>query len=295
MEGAPSQSSQENTWNAYLKNLVSPGYFSTMQIPIIAGRQFRDSDSLPASKIAIVNETFVKHFLPGKNPIGMHFGFGSGRVQLDQTIVGVVADSKHSTIRSKISPFVYLPYLADDHLSALTFYVRVRSGEHAVMPSIRNLIHRLDADLPVNELSSMTEIIDESLFVQRSLGFLSIAFALLATLLAVVGLYGVMSYSVTRRYRELGIRMAIGASPRRVLAMVLRESAFVGIAGVLCAVPCVIGTATYIRSSLYGVQPNDPAVWFTAAALLMIVTLLAGFVPAWNAARIDPHAALRAE
>jgi predicted permease len=295
VEAAPQQSSQNNTRNSYLKNLISSGYFSTMQIPIIAGRQFSGSDSLPTSKVAIVNETFVKHFLPGKNPLGVHFGFGSGDVSLDQTIVGVVADNKHSTIRSKISPFIYLPYLASDHLSALTFYVRVRSSEQSVMPNIRNLVHRVDAGLPVNGLSSMAQIIDESLFVQRSLGFLSIAFASLATLLAVVGLYGVMSYSVTRRYRELGIRMAIGASPERVLGMVLRESAFLGIAGVLCAVPCVLGTASYIRSSLYGVQPNDPAVWFTAAALLIAVALLAGFVPAWNAARIDPYAALRSE
>jgi ABC-type antimicrobial peptide transport system permease subunit len=266
-----------------------------MQIPLIAGRQFNDSDSLPTSKVAIVNETFVKDFLPGRNPLGMHFGFGSGQVPLDQTIVGVVADSEHSTMRSKIFPFVYLPYLANDRLSALTFYVRVRSSEQAAMPGIRNLVHRLDAGLPVGQLFSMTEIIDGSLFVQRSLGFLSVAFALLATLLAIVGLYGVMSYSVTRRYRELGIRMAIGASPRLVLAMVLRESAFLGIVGVLCAVPCVLGTSTYIRSSLYGVRPNDPVVWITAAALLIAIAVLAGFVPAWNAARIDPHTALRAE
>jgi predicted permease len=295
VEGASSQSSQEDTGNFFLRNLVSPDYFSTMQIPVIAGRQFRESDCLPTSKVVIVNETLVKRFLAGKNPLGMHVGFGSANVQLDQTIIGVAADSKHNTIRSKISPFVYLPYLADDHLSELTFYVRVRSTEQTAVPGIRNLVHRLDANLPVNELSSMTEIMDQSLFVQRSLGFLSIGFASLATLLAIVGLYGVMSYSVTRRYRELGIRMAIGASPERVLGMVLRESVFLGIAGVLCAVPCVLGTATYIRSALYGVQPNDPAGWFTAAALLLAVAVLAGFVPAWNAARIDPHTALRSE
>ncbi len=295
VEAAPSQSGEENTRDSYLKNLVSPGYFSTMQIPVIAGRQFRESDCLPTSNVAIVNETFVKRYLPGRNPLGMHFAFGSGRVKLDQTIIGVVADSKHSTIRSEISPFVYLPYLADTHLSALTFYVRVRANEETAIAGIRGLVHRVDADLPVNKLSPLSAIIDESLFVERSLGFLSIGFALLATLLAIVGLYGVMSYSVTRRYRELGIRMAIGATPRRVLAMVLRESAFLGIAGVLCAAPCLLATAATIRSSLYGVQPSDPAVWLASAALLIAVALLAGFVPAWSAARIDPHAALRSE
>jgi ABC-type antimicrobial peptide transport system permease subunit len=131
--------------------------------------------------------------------------------------------------------------------------------------------------------------------VERSLGFLSIGFALLATLLAIVGLYGVMAYSVTRRYRELGIRMAVGASPKLVLGMVLRESIYLGIVGVLCAVPCVIASASYIRSALYGVQPDSPASWLSAAVLLLAVALLAGFVPAWNAARIDPHVALRVE
>jgi ABC-type antimicrobial peptide transport system permease subunit len=246
--------------------------------------------------VAIVNQTFVSHFLPGKNPLGMHFGRGSGNsVKLDQTIIGVVADSKHNTIRSQIAPFIYFPYLANDRLSALTFYVRVRSNEQAVIPAIRGLVHRVNPNLPVNDLASMTEVIDESLFVERSLGFLSIGFALLATLLAIVGLYGVMAYSVTRRYRELGIRMAIGATPKLVLSMVLRESAYLGIAGVLCAIPCVLGTAGYIRSTLYGVQPGNPASWVSAGALLIGVALLAGFVPALNAARIDPHTALRSE
>ncbi len=294
VETASRQNGQDNTHSSYLRNRISPGYFSTMQIPLIAGRQFMESDSLPTSKVAVVNQTFAKHFLSGKNPLGMHLGFGSGNVPLDQTIIGVVADSKHSTIRSKIYPFVYLPYLTDDHLSALTFYVRVRADERTVMAEIRRLVHRVEPDFPV-KLSSMGDVINESLFVQRSLGFLSIAFASLATLLAIVGLYGVMSYSVTRRYRELGIRMAIGASPKRILAMVLRESGLLGITGVCCAIPCMLGMATYIRSSLYQVRPNDPAVWFAASVLLLTIALLAGFFPAWNAARIDPHAALRTE
>ncbi|HZS53280.1 MAG TPA: ABC transporter permease [Bryobacteraceae bacterium] len=294
VEGATVLSGEEETRNHALRNFVSPGYFSTMQIPLIAGRQFRPSD-LDASNVAIVNQTFVNHFLPGKNLVGMHFGRGSGRAKLDQTIIGVVADSKHSTIREQVKPFTYFPYLASDRLAALTFYVRTRSADEAVMPEIRALVHHVDSSLPINDLSSMSAVIDESLFVERSLGFLSIGFALLATLLAIVGLYGVMAYSVTRRYRELGIRMAIGASPKLVLSMVLRESIYLGIVGVLCAIPCVIASASYVRSALYGVQPNSPSSWLAAAALLLTVALLAGFVPAWNAARIDPHAALRVE
>jgi predicted permease len=276
-------------------NSVSPEFFSTMQIPLLAGRQFTAADTLPNAHVAIVNETFVRHFLAGRNPLGVHFGFGDGDAKMTETIVGVVSDSEHGGLRAEIKPFVYSPYLGSDELSALNIYVRVRTSEKAVALSIRALVHRTDPDLPLNRLSSMTELIDESLFVERSLGYLSIGFATLATLLAVVGLYGVMSYSVTSRYRELGIRMAIGATPEWVLTMVLRESAYLGIAGAVCGVPVMLATAGYIRSSLYGVQAQNPLVWGAAIAVLIAVALFAGFVPAWQAAHIDPHTALRAD
>ena len=275
---------------------VSPEFFSAMQIPVIAGRQFSASDAQPNSHLQIVNETFARRFMPGKNVVGMHFGFGDGdNVPLDQTIIGVVADSKNGTIRKAPIPFVYSPYLASSHLSSLYFYVRLRGDQTNTASTVRALVAQLDSGLPVNGLESMSELLDESLFVERSLGYLSIGFAALATLLAVVGLYGVMAYSVTSRYRELGIRMAIGATPEGVLAMVLRESAYLGIAGAVCGIPVVLATTSYIRSSLYGVKANDPLMWCAAVALLIAIALLAGLVPAWHAARIDPHTALRAD
>jgi ABC-type antimicrobial peptide transport system permease subunit len=266
-----------------------------LKLPLLAGREFSPSDSLPTSQAAIVNETFVKRLLPGRNPLGVHFGFGAGTIPMTQTIVGVVADSQHNSLRSKIGPFVYLPYLAEEHLSSLTFYVRARSNEQAILPDIRRLVHRLDPDLPVNRLFSLAEVIDELLFVEQSLGYLSMGFAALATLLAVVGLYGVMSYSVTSRNRELGIRLAIGATPERLLAMVLREAAFVGVAGAVCGIPFVWAAGNYIRSSLYGIQAQNPVIWVSAVAALIGVAILAGLMPAWQAARVDPHTALRAE
>jgi ABC-type antimicrobial peptide transport system permease subunit len=206
-----------------------------------------------------------------------------------------VADSKNGTIRKAPIPFVYSPYLASSHLSSLYFYVRLRGDQTNTASTVRALVAQMDSGLPVNGLESMSELLDESLFVERSLGYLSIGFAALATLLAVVGLYGVMAYSVTSRYRELGIRMAIGATPEGVLAMVLRESAYLGIAGAVCGIPVVLATTSYIRSSLYGVKANDPLMWCAAVALLIAIALLAGLVPAWHAARIDPHTALRAD
>jgi putative ABC transport system permease protein len=277
-------------------NSVSPEFFSTLQIPLLAGRQFTAADALPNAHVAIVNETFVKHFLAGRNPLGLRFGFGDGdQVKMTETIVGVAADSEHTALRAEIQPFIYSPYLGSSDLSSLSVYVRVRGSEKAAATSIRSLLHRMDHDLPVNQLSSMTEVVDGSLFVERSLGYLSIGFAALATLLAVVGLYGVMSYSVTSRYRELGIRMAIGATPELVLRMVLRDAAYLGIAGAVCGIPVMLATAGYIRSSLYGVESQNPLVWAAAIAVLMAVALFAGFVPAWQAAHIDPHTALRAD
>jgi predicted permease len=296
VEGQPERSGDEGTADRYHRNGVSPGYFATMQIPLLAGRQFRADDASPTSNVVVVNKTFAKQFLAGKNAIGMHLGFGHGNlVKLDHTIIGVVEDSKHATLREHVMPFVYLPYLADQHLSALNVYVRTRSDEHAVMPQIRVLMHQFDPTLAVTRMASMQDIIDESLFAERGLGFLSAGFALLATILAVVGLYGVMSYSVTRRYRELGIRMAVGATPGRVLGMVLRESISLGVAGVACALPFVFAAAGYVRSSLYGIQPDSASGWLTAALLLISVALIAGLVPGFSAARVDPHAALRSE
>jgi ABC-type antimicrobial peptide transport system permease subunit len=163
------------------------------------------------------------------------------------------------------------------------------------MDHVRGLVRRFDPTLPVYNVSSMTEVINESLFAERSLGLLSLAFGILATLLSIVGLYGVMSYSVARRYREIGIRMALGARPRLVMRMVLSESALLGLAGVACALPVVFAAGGLIRSELYGIAPNNPWVWLASAILLLAVTLLAGFLPALSAARIDPQTALRSE
>ena len=277
-------------------NNVSAGFFATMQIPLLAGRTIQDSDSLPTSKVAVVNETFAKHFFANRNPLGAHFGFGQGSsVKMDWTIVGVVADSEHSTLRSPIAPFVYMPYLVDAKLSGLAFYARATGDERAIMPGIRRTVKRFDASLPVYDLKTMSSIVNESLFAERGLGLLSGGFAALATLLAIVGLYGVMSYSVARRQREFGIRIAIGAAPKSILKMVLREAVLVGLLGLVCTLPLVFASAGLVRSLLYGVQPNDPLIVCLAAALLLIVAVLAGLRPAVRAAQTDPIVALRAE
>jgi putative ABC transport system permease protein len=287
----PRHGDEEVLWN-----WVSPAYFTTMRIPLLTGRPITEADALPTSKVAVVNATFAKHFFNGRNAIGSHFGFGSGnKLAMDWTIVGVVADSEHSKLRSKIQPFVYRPYLTSTKLSALTFYVKTRGKSEAAMPEIRTLVKRYDASLPIYDMKTMDDLIKESLFTERGLGMLSIMFATLATILAAVGLYGVMSYSVTRRFREFGVRMAVGATPRSVSQMVLREAATLCLAGVICALPFMFVTGRLVRSSLYGVQAGDPIILGGAALLLLLVAEIAGIIPARYAAKIDPHAALRAE
>ncbi|MBV9767023.1 MAG: ABC transporter permease [Acidobacteriaceae bacterium] len=278
-----------------LKNLVGPEFFKVLQIPLLAGRPVLESDAVGTSKVAVVNEAFRKHYLADRNPIGVHFAFGGGNVKMDWTIVGVVADSEHVGLRAQIQPFVYMPYFTDDNLHSLTFYIRTRAAEKPLMSEVRNLLRRSDSSLPLNHLKTMSGIVDENLFVERGLGLLSVSFAFLATLLAVVGLYGVMSYSVSRRYREIGIRMAIGATPQRVLTMVMAETIIVGLAGIACAIPVMLGLRGFVRSVLYGIKPDDPRVWVGAAILLLLVAVSSGAIPAANASRIDPHEALRAE
>lgn len=288
---APTHDDEETRWN-----WVSPAYFQTLQVSLLAGRTITEADSLPTSKMAVVNATFAKHFFSGRNPIGSHFGLGGGnKVALDWTIVGVVADSAHSTLRSKIEPFIYRPYLVDKELSELTFYVRARGSNEAAIPEIRTLVKQYDAGLPIYDMKTVDDVIEESLFTERGLGTLSTLFAILATILAAVGLYGVMSYSVTRRYREFGVRMAVGATPRGIASLVLRETALVCLAGVVCALPFVFAAGRLIRSSLYGVGAGDPMILGCAALLLALVAEAAGLIPARYAARVDPHAALRTE
>jgi predicted permease len=293
IEGHPPAREGEDT--DVMRNAVGANYFATMRIPILRGRGIEARDIAQAPKIVVVNETFCRRFLSRQNPLGLHIAFGSNQKQLDWTIVGVVADTQHSGLRSPIQPFMYEPYLMNEKLTALTFYARTNTNEAAVMGQVRGIVRRFDPTLPVYNVSSMTEVINESLLAERSLGLLSLAFGILATLLSIVGLYGVMSYSVARRYREIGIRMALGARPGLVMRMVLSESALLGLVGVVCALPVIFAAGGLIRSELYGIAPGDPWVCLASAALLLAVTLFAGFLPALSAARIDPQTALRSE
>jgi predicted permease len=275
-------------------NEVGPAFFSTLGIPLVAGRDFSDSDTAQAPRVAVVNETFVKYFFPGKDPLGRHLGAGKGEDK-DIEIVGIVRDWKSASLREKPTRFVYEPYTQDKALGDVTFYVRSAVAPETLVPRLRAVVRQVDATLPMVHLKTMALQIRESLFVDRLVAALSAAFGLLATLLAAVGLYGVMSYAVARRTREIGIRMALGAERQTVLLMVLQEVAVLAALGVALGVPAGYGLGRLVEAQLFGLTAHDPLTYLIATFTLLLSAFLAGFVPARRATRVDPMVALRYE
>jgi predicted permease len=273
---------------------VGPGYFATMGIPLVRGREFSERDTLGAPRVAIINETMAKYFFGDTNPIGRRFGVGRAS-ETNIEIVGVVKDVRSLQLRQTAARFAYLPYQQDESVTQLTFYVRASGEEAAAAGAIRQAVRRIDPNLPVFDLKSMETQVAESLFVERMVAGLSVAFGALATLLAAIGLYGVMSYAVARRTREIGIRMALGAERGRVLWLVLKEVALLAVIGVTAGLLIAFYVGRQVESQLFGLSPTDPASLAGAVGLLLTVALLAGFIPARRATRIDPLVALRTE
>ena len=274
-------------------NRVGPGYFQTMGIRLLSGREFDERDVFGAPKVAIINETTARYFFGKESPLGRRFGIGDGARDLE--IVGVVKDGKSYSLRDQPERFFFLPALQDDSPSEMAFYVRAAGGVETLSGRLRAAVREVDAALPVFALRTVEAQVDQSLFFERMIAALSAAFGFLATLLAALGLYGVMSYTVVRRTREIGIRMALGAERSRVLWLVLREVAVMATLGVALGLPAAIGLGRLVSSQLYGLSPMDPATLALAPAVLGSVALLAGYLPARRATRVDPMTALRYE
>lgn len=281
-------------------NGIGPRYFATMGVPMIVGREFTERDAASAPKVAIINETMAeKYWGDAPSAIGRRFGFGRDRTSMIE-IVGVVRDAKHATLREEIPRFVYVPYMQNDEVSGLTFYVRSSGAPERMVPTLRQAVRAIDPAIPVYDVKTMEVQARESLFIDRILSGLSLSFGGLATLLAAVGLYGVMSYAVARRTREIGIRMALGAGRRRVLALVLSEVGLMAAGGIVLGLAAAAALLKLLGSELaerllFGLSPADPATIAVSTTILAMVALLAGYVPARRATTIDPMRALRAE
>jgi len=274
-------------------NEVGPGYFATVGIPILAGREFTRSDALGAPKVAVVNQAFARKFKLGANPVGRRMDAGND--SLDVEIVGLAQDAKYSEVKDEIPPLFFMPYMQDSAVGSLSFYVKSRGDPQAMLPVISRVVKGLDPDLPVEELRTMPEQIRDNIFLDRFVTLFATTFALLATLLAAIGLYGVLSYTVAQRTREFGVRMALGAAPARVRSMVLWQVGKMTLIGGGVGLVAAIVIGRVAQSLLFRLQGNDPVVLLLSAVVLSLVALSAGLVPAYRASRLDPVRALRYE
>ena len=275
-------------------NEIGPGYFGTMGMPLLAGREFTLADELDAPKVAIVNEQFAKKFDLGRDAVGKWMATGS-TADLDTRIVGLAPDAKYSEVKGEIPALFFRPYRQDDDVGAMTFYVRSSVEPDQLLSAIPRVVGQLDPNLPVEELRTMAAQVQENVFLDRVITILSAAFAVLATLLAAVGLYGVLAYTVSQRTKEIGLRMALGADAGRVRALVMRQVGGMTVIGGVAGVALAVGLGRVARSLLFELQEHDPAVLVGSVAALALVSLVAGAVPALRASRIDPMRALRYE
>ena len=277
-------------------NFVSPDYFKTMEITLLAGRDFRRTDTVGSPKVCIVNEAFAKKYFGTINAVGHKIGMGiDPGTKTDITIVGVARSTKYESMRDEIPIEVFRPYQQMDFATGITAYVRTAQNPKQIFSSIRKLVHDLDSNLPVFEMVTLEKQMEDSLVTERLVALLSTGFGFLATVLAAIGLYGVMAYTVARRTREIGIRMAIGAARKDVLWLVLREVMVLLGIGIAIALPAAWILTQTVRSQLYGIQPSDPVSMAAATLAIAAVAVLAGYLPARRATRVDPMCALRYE
>ncbi len=282
-------------------NALSPDYFRTMQIPLLEGRDFKDSDAQPLPDdgpanwhgVALVNKRFADHFFPAQSAVGKHIGWGGGpNSKLNIEIIGVTADSLYEGPREGVHRQVFLPFYGK---SSSVLYLRTLASSAATYGQIRNVVRELDPNLPVYGMKTVEAQLDETLLTDRLIAMLSAGFGMLATLLASIGLYGVMAFVVARRKKELGIRLALGAQPAFVIWMVMREVLLLLAIGLAIGIPAALGLGGYVANQLYGIKGHDPVIAAWTVVLLSVVSALAGFIPAARASRIDPILALRTE
>ena len=278
------------------ESYVNPAYFSTLQVPLLAGRLFSEDDSSNQPHVAVINETFARHFCGSVQAcIGRSMAHGGGGVKLDTTIIGVVRDSRHEGVRDAVLPTCFRPIRQSASLSQLSYYLRTTGDAKQMIETVRRAVRQIDPTLVLSSPHTLEEQIDTNLSNERMVSMLAIAFGVLATLLAGVGLYGVLAYSTAQRTREIGIRIALGSTRLAISQIILADVLRLAGIGIVVALPVAFGFSRLLRSQLFGVSPGDPLTITVAVLLIAAVALIAALIPARRAASVNPTEALRAE
>jgi predicted permease len=277
-------------------NRVSDGYFSTMGTTLLRGRDFDAGDRKGSVSVAIVNEAMARKFFPGRDALGQQFTGEGGRGEEQYQIIGIVQDSRYRSLRDKPDPIVYLAerQTTSDVFKSINFLLLMDGPPAALLPSIRGAVAEIDPQASFTTVT-VSDNLDSSVMRERLLATVSGIFGVLALILALIGLYGLMSYSVARRRNEIGIRLALGAEQIGVLRLILGEVGRLVTVGVLSGVLIALAAGRLVATFLFDVKPDDPATMAATVAVMIAVGLMAGLVPAWRAARMDPVAALREE
>jgi putative ABC transport system permease protein len=291
----PGYTSPDDDSSSSRYDIVGPDYFRTMGIPLIAGREFTRADHALAPKVAIVNETFARHFFAKENPLGRHFAIGGLNSKADIEIVGVIKDAKYADLKAAPPRVFYTPYTQSQVNQSLYFYLRTSIDPSSIAAQIRREVAVLDPNLPVRQMLTLQDQVDEDLFSDRILSALTVIFAALATLLAALGLYGVLAYNIARRTREIGIRMALGADATRVRTLVIREVSWMLAIGTVLGLASAAALGKIIESMLYALNPWDAKTYAAAALILWLIALAAAYIPTRRATSVDPLNALRYE
>jgi predicted permease len=290
----PGYQAQEGERMSFEWEHVTPSYFSALQLPVVAGRVFSDGDTPDSVKVVVVNKNFVRKFFGNpQNALGRTFTIGKQEKPLQ--IVGVVKTAKHFSLHDVPVPIFYTPLFQDSEPSAVAVYLRTRQEPEAAASSVRSAVGNLDSKLVVDSLRSLNDQIDTTLSTERMLSFIAISFGSVSVFIAAIGLYGVLAFSIAQRTREIGVRMALGATRGTVVKLVLGEVLILSGCSVAIAIPLSIALSSFVRSQLFGISYRDPGTLLLVVTAIAVVALVAAAVPARRAVRVQPITALRYE
>jgi len=292
VEGQPSEQEQIAAYN-----VVSPDFFAACRIPVLQGREFSYRDTVGFAKVVVINEAFAKRYFPGQNPIGRHFGDQGEKSILKYEVIGVVADSRNMFLKKAPGPVIYEPLLQDERGTASTvvLHVRTMGNPKLILDRVRAEIRALNPHVPVYDVTTLAARLSLAQRPDRMMAILASFFGSLALLLTAMGIYGVIAYAVGRRTKEIGVRLALGATPRNVLQMIVREALTLVAAGAILGLPLAFICTRVLKSMLFGVEPQDPITAVACIGVLLMAGLVAGYLPARRASWLEPVAALRAE